>query len=191
MSMLDKIRQKQSRPPTAAPPVQPAKEKPKPTAGPARVTYSCGHEDNNRPCKTCLNARSLRRVERKRKKRQGSLLLGLAIADERRLPDGAAFTVTYNAESRAWAGKLAIGGAVFEGEASGVFRLLEDLDATYRTSIGVPPAAEPAAEPKAPEQDETQAEPIARETPSPAVEPAAASKTKGKRSRSRSKRKGE
>ena len=145
MSTLDKIRQKHGQPPTGAiQAAKPTKAQPKPATAPTRVMCSCGHEDNNRPCGECRNAAHVAKVERnrlKREARKGSL----PSADEGRLPDGAAFTVAYHAISKRWSGKLAIGGAVFEGKASGVFRLLQNLDAAYRASTSPPPATAPEA----------------------------------------------
>jgi hypothetical protein len=61
-----------------------------------------------------------------------------------RLPDGASFTVAYNSRFEMWTGRLVIGGKEYAGEASGVFRLLGDLDKKFRAES---PAAEgPKAE---------------------------------------------
>jgi hypothetical protein len=56
--------------------------------------------------------------------------------DAGRLPDGAEFTAKYDAKAKRWTGKLKIGDAVFDSTASGVFRLMINLDASYRASIG-------------------------------------------------------
>jgi hypothetical protein len=56
--------------------------------------------------------------------------------DAGRLPDGAEFTAKYDAKAKRWTGKLTIGDAVFDSTASGVFRLMINLDASYRASIG-------------------------------------------------------
>jgi hypothetical protein len=52
-----------------------------------------------------------------------------------RLPDGASFAVAYDATAERWQGTLTIGTTVFQGETSGVFRLLEQLDKEYRASL--------------------------------------------------------
>jgi hypothetical protein len=53
-----------------------------------------------------------------------------------RLPHASEFRVTYDAQAVKWSGTLTVtaeeGGQVFEGEASGVFRLLSLLDGMYR-----------------------------------------------------------
>ena len=56
--------------------------------------------------------------------------------DAGRLPDGAEFTAKYDAKAKRWTGKLKIGDAVFDSTASGGFRLMINLDASYRASIG-------------------------------------------------------
>src|SRR5947209_6900323 len=57
-----------------------------------------------------------------------------------RLPDGSAFSVSYDAAAVLWRGRLTIhvpgGGALeFTGEAPGVFRLLSRLDDQYRAHV--------------------------------------------------------
>jgi hypothetical protein len=59
--------------------------------------------------------------------------------DTGRLPDGAEFAAKYDEAAKKWRGKLVIGGAVFDGAESGIFRLLINLDAAYRASLA--PAA--------------------------------------------------
>jgi len=78
-----------------------------------------------------------------------------------RLPDGAKFTVTYSAEDQRWSGVLEVPHAglldelpasgeaasrVFRGSASGVFRLLSRLDEAYRTFKASTPAEDAVAE---------------------------------------------
>ncbi|MFO0881814.1 MAG: hypothetical protein U0840_31340, partial [Gemmataceae bacterium] len=57
-----------------------------------------------------------------------------------RLPAGSRFEVTYDATGQQWSGSLTVptsGGslATFTGSASGVFRLLGDLDKQYRATL--------------------------------------------------------
>jgi hypothetical protein len=63
-----------------------------------------------------------------------------------RLPDKARFDVEYDAARTCWHGALVVGQTVLHGEAPGVFRLLEALDAQYRAwlagSLVVPAAAQ-------------------------------------------------
>ena len=56
-------------------------------------------------------------------------------AEEARLPHGATFEVRYDATSETWSGRLTIGEAMFSGQASGVFKLLTQLDDKYRKSL--------------------------------------------------------
>jgi hypothetical protein len=83
----------------------------------------------SRPCQACREkkqqeeqqAAQLRRQERQR----GRVL-------RERLPDQARFEVVYDAASESWSGTLTIGTTTFTDTASGVFRLLEQLDRQYR-----------------------------------------------------------
>ena len=56
-----------------------------------------------------------------------------------RLPHGSTFDVEYDANRGVWRGRLCIPGEKvyqnFNGEASGVFRLLRNLDQEYRDSL--------------------------------------------------------
>jgi hypothetical protein len=94
------------------------------------ITRSCGHKIGvvhlqGSSCPHC--ARKARRERR--------LTQTVARRDRaNRLPDGATFCATYDAQAERWAGTLTIGGQVFEAEASGVFRLMEALDRLYRAS---------------------------------------------------------
>ena len=105
MSRLDKIRQKQCRPATAAAPVGDA---PSAQSNP-------GSAKPEAPKVTPKPNRD---------------------PDAGRLPDGAEFTAKYDAKAKRWTGKLKIGDAVFDSSASGVFRPMINLDASYRASIG-------------------------------------------------------
>jgi hypothetical protein len=93
------------------------------------VTHSCGHKTGiiylqGSLCAGCQNAR---RRARTRSWRQDPM--------KSRLPDGATFSATYDAEAERWVGTLAIDGQVYEAEAGGVFQLMKDLDALYRTRL--------------------------------------------------------
>jgi hypothetical protein len=114
MSRLDKIRQKQGRPATAAAPVGAAPPSAQPKPGSAKPEAP--------------------KVTPKPKRDP----------DAGRLPDGAEFTAKYDAKAKRWTGKLTIGDAVFDSSASGVFRLMINLDAAYRASLGA--TAQPVSE---------------------------------------------
>ncbi len=62
---------------------------------------------------------------------------GMIRADSRqgRLPDGSMFSVVYHENVMQWHGILIIGDKEYKGCASGVFRLLANLDAMYREDI--------------------------------------------------------
>lgn len=54
-------------------------------------------------------------------------------AAQARLPHGSTFHVSYDADAGRWSGSLAVPGAgEFTGTATGVFRLLSELDNLYR-----------------------------------------------------------
>lgn len=129
--------------PTAAN-VLPASAPPGPTAD--TIKFSCGHtravvKVANRPCPQCVDdrlaANRLRYKNSAAARRDRTPTHG-------RLPDGATFDVRYDAAAEAWTGTLTIPAAVatelageladkiFTGSASGVFRLLQDLDGRYR-----------------------------------------------------------
>jgi hypothetical protein len=65
-------------------------------------------------------------------------------SDTGRLPDGTEFAAKYDGAAKVWRGKLTIGGTAFDGDASGIFKLLISLDTAYRASI-VPAAGAAAA----------------------------------------------
>ena len=68
------------------------------------------------------------------------------IQDQRRPPaDGAKIDIAYNGAIKAWHGTLTIDGKVFEGSASGVFKLLCALDRDFRASLAPAPAKEEIA----------------------------------------------
>jgi hypothetical protein len=156
MSIRDSLAsvRKKAAPPPAPPASSPL---PKPGAPPVvvweEVTAACGHverfglfEDKkdrfrdarrqkitDRPCKACRAARqqaleaeqARRPVERFQRHR----LKG-------RLPDGAVFHVRYAAATETWSGTLTVGEQVLTGTASGVMRLLSQLDDVWRAVQG-------------------------------------------------------
>jgi hypothetical protein len=62
------------------------------------------------------------------------------------LPDGSRFDVAYDAVAQAWSGTLSVPAAgTFTASASGVFKLLAQLDAQYRA--GLPPPEVPPTTP--------------------------------------------
>jgi hypothetical protein len=62
--------------------------------------------------------------------------IGCGTRSPARLPDGAVFTVAYDAIAEAWTGTLAVEGQTFTGTESGVFKLLVLLDRQYRAVAG-------------------------------------------------------
>jgi hypothetical protein len=117
------------------------------------VTASCGHvekfglfEDKRdkfrdqrrqkvaeRPCTACREKKRAEEVKaqaaNRSEKRQPSP------RDMARLPDGAKFDVVYDATRTEWTGTLTVGGQVFTGVASGVLKLLRQLDRKYQESL--------------------------------------------------------
>jgi hypothetical protein len=71
-----------------------------------------------------------------------------------RLPDKAEFHAVYDAATQSWSGSLVIPGLEsFDNSASGVFRLLRQLDRSYRQTLGATEQAiQPAGAPEG--QDE-------------------------------------
>lgn len=86
------------------------------------------------------------KIKRKRNRPGKKVTPGQRDAKSGRLPDGSKFTVVYSAEKQEWSGSLEIPDAsigeqlqsgaaaagAFHSSASGVFRLLANLDAEYR-----------------------------------------------------------
>jgi hypothetical protein len=137
----------------------------KPTPAPAKpaevVTASCGHEITVGPCKPAFQAERLKKLaglpcpQCKLKAQQEREAAEQEAARKRReekeerpprpkprlygrLPHGANFNVTWNAETGVWSGTLTVpaGGiynaSVTTGEDSAVFALLMKLDRAYR-----------------------------------------------------------
>jgi hypothetical protein len=136
-----------------------------PAVGVERVKCACGHEAElklfddkkdrtfraarrqklaGRPCPDCrrkahadLVARQVAEAARRKEARPAAPAREEKAARPReRLPNGAAFAVSYNAGAAKWVGTLMVttpeGGKVFESEASAVFKLLSALDGQYR-----------------------------------------------------------
>lgn len=103
----------------------------KPTGVPPRVIlFACGHAAGNHDCGACRKKARLDKNLRRR-----TVIAQKKNDDSQRLPDGAEFHVAYNAEAKLWSGVLSINGADITGQANGVFRLLQTLDAKYRESL--------------------------------------------------------
>jgi hypothetical protein len=107
------------------------------------VTFACGHKigvkhAQKRNCDGCCRknqaARRTRYSANKRDKVAPS-----------RLPDNSSFAVVYDAANTRWCGTLTINGVAYEGEHSGVFKLLAALDRMYRASLGSDEACPPPA----------------------------------------------
>jgi hypothetical protein len=154
---LDKMRAKQPHiaarpadPPPAAEAPAPPPERPKKVAG-ATIRHQCGHEKAvaeyaNMACPACRDKTRQDRVARKREKKAGTrreVAAAHAPNPEAafgkhlhgRLPNLSRFVCNYDASTETWFGELTVGGEKFKGSASGLFRLLHDLDRLYRNSI--------------------------------------------------------
>lgn len=111
-----------------------------------RWYFACGHYVTKAgvahdSCRKCIN--TARKAESAEVRVAKDLARGARRADNRsapRLPDKSEFYVWYDAKTETWSGTLTVsmcadGGIVFDGEASGVFKLLQQLDAQYRASL--------------------------------------------------------
>jgi hypothetical protein len=113
-------------------------DKPEPAPG-ATITYQCGHRLALRQAEQCacddcrIKNKTARRGRYKAKRREQQ--------EQSRLPDNSAFAVIYDAANTTWHGSLTVNGVTFEGECSGVFRLLSALDKMYRDSVARPEEA--------------------------------------------------
>jgi len=91
------------------------------------LLYACGHPAKhkvspNQLCPPCTQAHRNAKFAKK----------AAAMNAKTRLPDGARFNVSYCAATQSWSGHLEIPECpLFEGSASGVFRLLQNLDGQY------------------------------------------------------------
>ncbi len=159
MDLRERLKAKMLKPPVATAPVAPAPE-PEPASEPAppppkpkvakakapaspKVSYLCGHTVGlanlaAANCPACAKKAAAARRERRQAQRTAKEKAEAPIQMQQgRLPDGAAFAVTFNAETKTWTGTLTINEQTFTGRAGGVFRLLAELDATYRASLPV------------------------------------------------------
>lgn len=134
MNMMDKMRAKQGLAVTSPKPetmTRPEKDDlPK-----LLVVFSCGHtvpvsEFSKRKCDGCKNKDQKAKAEKRRGKKPR-----VERKDSGRLPNGASFVVNYMASHTKWYGVLKIGNQIFEGDASGLFKLLTSLDEQYRKSL--------------------------------------------------------
>ena len=99
---------------------------------PTKVVYLCGHAGANVPCGQCQSENARRRAAN----RQAHLETKREPSQEGRLPEGSVYSVHYDAVAVLWNGSLTVPGVgTFIGQASGVFRLLIDLDMQYRAAI--------------------------------------------------------
>jgi hypothetical protein len=143
-------------PPTPAAPA-PKKKAEKPPCTPSVecapsiiLTHRCGHKIGaasiqGSNCPACVavskKAKAARRAE-SRKAKNPEKAHGSRVHTEERLPDNAAFVVRYEAATRTWAGTLTIPGfPIFDGAATGVFKLLVMLDRQYREHADASPHA--------------------------------------------------
>lgn len=157
MTPLEKMREKQRKlhesmsaapqlseavQPPAAQPAVPSKPKPKPTPPKpvATVKHKCGHEQplaylQGQWCPACRNENKRRKAAERREKAPGSDSRRYKMPNAQRLPNGATFHATYDAEKMEWSGTLCINDQVFTSAVSGVFNLMRDLDQQYRTTL--------------------------------------------------------
>jgi hypothetical protein len=108
-------------------------------AAQAILHHSCGHPIDLKGlvtgnCGSCAAKNRQERLARwKGKKREQ------AESKNQRLPDGSEFHVKYDSGKKLWSGELVCfppgDGKTFSAEASGVFRLLSELDAKYRAWV--------------------------------------------------------
>lgn len=138
--------------------------------GVEQVTVQCGHavpfelfdpkkdkfrdarrkKLTDRPCSACrIKAQEARQAVEKEAARQKRLAkaknAAVAASDPRnRLPDGSRFDVAYDASKGQWSGTLAVPGlAPISAAASGVFKLLMNLDRLYRKAAAPEAEADP------------------------------------------------
>lgn len=128
-SILDAVRERRA---ALAPPPSPM------------AFAACGHADAKpKPGKKCAACRKADHAARTVAERQAAVerraakaSAEAAVRASRRLPDGSEFHVKYDAAAETWTGTLEVrhsdGVVAFAGKASGVFRLLKDLDRQYR-----------------------------------------------------------
>jgi hypothetical protein len=103
------------------------------------VTYDCGHKIGTRYLQNTKCPQCRKEQQRRRRVEVGARNRGVEPRERKasRLPDGAEFHVVYDAASLRWIGTLVVENVIVEGEASGVFKLLELLDRKYRDAVSV------------------------------------------------------
>jgi len=79
----------------------------------------------SRPCAQCRIEAHKKAHPKKQKNR----------FSQGRLPHGATFHATYDAESKKWTGTLTIEGTVFSDQRGGVWKLMGELDKKYRQAL--------------------------------------------------------
>jgi hypothetical protein len=89
------------------------------------LTYSCGHKIGARFLQgsKCPHCQAQARKGRQPRQR---------VRPEARLPHGASFLAVYDAAAEQWSGLLTVDERTFEAQASGIFRLMTELDRRYR-----------------------------------------------------------
>jgi hypothetical protein len=97
----------------------------------------------SRDCGQCRKAASQAAAAAKVPRGPRAERLDRALAD-RRLPNGAAFYVVYDAATESWSGCLGVNNTTVSGSASGVFGLLQLLDRRYRAACAGHYAEPPA-----------------------------------------------
>ena len=109
------------------------------TPPPPVLVYACGHKVGiknltDEVCPGCVNNRRRQKNASRTKK----VRAGLEKDEANRLPNGSTFDVIYDSIQKKWCGTLNIFEPTisnqlrFQGSASGVFRLLRELDQQYR-----------------------------------------------------------
>jgi hypothetical protein len=90
----------------------------------------------SRPCAACRQKAEAEKELAAKQKKQATPA-HQAPATTPRLPDGSAFNVTYDATKKEWRGSLTVPGkGELTAAASGVFRLLRELEQQYLKSAG-------------------------------------------------------
>jgi hypothetical protein len=126
--------------PAGTPASKPAARGPAVEADPRYVvTYDCGHKIGTRYLQNTKCPHCRKEQNRRRRVEVGARNRGVEPRERKasRLPDGAEFHVVFDAAAEQWIGTLAVGDAIVEGEASGVFKLLELLDRLYRDAVAI------------------------------------------------------
>lgn len=125
--LIDRMRQKQSKPPKA----EPAPLESFHSAG-ASVKYRCGHSRpiksfTGQECPECRNKSKTQKAQDRAQARRSK-----NVQEHGRLPNGAAYEKSYDAVLERWTGILAIGSQVFTAQHSGSLGVERALDQMYR-----------------------------------------------------------